>query len=107
MPPIRPADAADAPAIRVLLLDAGLPVDDLAASDIAFFVADDAGGLVGVVGVESFGRAGLLRSLAVASSGIAVARSGATAAGAGTSGVLAGVVVPPGIDSVTRRVIGG
>ena len=38
---------------------------------------------------------------------VALVGSGATAAGAGTSGVLAGVTVPAGIDIFTRRVIGG
>ena len=43
----------------------------------------------------------------VASTGVVAVGGGATVAGAGVSGVLAGVTVPDGIASFTRRVIGG
>ena len=41
------------------------------------------------------------------STGLVAVGGGATVAGAGMSGVLAGVTVPDGIASFTRRVIGG
>lgn len=56
---------AERPEIRALLVDSGLPVADLDASAIDFIVAADGGGILGVVGVEPFDDAGLLRSLAV------------------------------------------
>lgn len=51
--------------IRALLVDSGLPVADLDASAIDFIVAADGDDILGVVGVEPFDDAGLLRSLAV------------------------------------------
>lgn len=65
---LRNATRDDHAAIRGLLQDSRLPVADLDASAIDFIVAVDAdalAGVVGVVGVESFGDVGLLRSLAV------------------------------------------
>jgi N-acetylglutamate synthase-like GNAT family acetyltransferase len=66
-PEIRPAQAADFPAIVALVTASGLPASDLAATSLANFqVAASDGSLVGVAGVERAGAAGLLRSLAVA-----------------------------------------
>lgn len=62
---IRPADAADEPRILALLAASGLPSDDLRASAVALWVAERAGDIVGVVGLQGFGDAALLRSLAV------------------------------------------
>lgn len=62
---LRNATRDDHAAIRGLLQDSRLPVADLDASAIDFIVAVDADALAGVVGVESFGDVGLLRSLAV------------------------------------------
>ena len=62
---LRNATGDDHAAIRGLLQDSRLPVADLDASAIDFIVAIDAGALAGVVGVETFGDVGLLRSLAV------------------------------------------
>ena len=60
----RPADLAD---ISKLLSGAGLPTADLAgAQEFQTWVFDDRGSIVGVIGLERFGRAALLRSLAVA-----------------------------------------
>lgn len=53
-------------AARALLEAAELPTDDLADPAIRMFGAFDGGALVGVVGVQSCDRMGLLRSLAVA-----------------------------------------
>jgi amino-acid N-acetyltransferase len=65
--PVRAATAADAAAIRELILGAGLPVTDLDhAPGQRFWVADDGEAIVGVIGLERYGIAGLLRSLVVA-----------------------------------------
>lgn len=53
--------------VEALLTEAGLPVSDLPANRKLHFLGVREGGrLVGVVGIEVFGPAGLLRSLAVA-----------------------------------------
>lgn len=67
---IRAAGEEDWPVIQRLLADAGLPSDDLGARHAGnFLVAVDPGapppGIAGVIGLEGFGRVGLLRSLAV------------------------------------------
>jgi amino-acid N-acetyltransferase len=60
------ARASDANAIHRLLLDAGLPVDDLAGRALDhFLVMRDGAQVVGVVGLDFAGDAALLRSLAV------------------------------------------
>ncbi len=57
----------DLPAARALLDAAGLPGDDLRADLLdGFVLAERAGRLAGVAGVEVHGDAGLLRSVAVA-----------------------------------------
>ena len=61
---IRPASAADPAASKELLRKAGLPVADLSAERLAF-VAERNGVFQGVIGVESFGTTGFLRSLVV------------------------------------------
>lgn len=68
---IRTAREEDWPAIRHLLAEAGLPSDDLdAAATGGFLVAQDPAapppGVAGVIGLQVFGRCGLLRSLVVA-----------------------------------------
>lgn len=62
---IRRATRDDLPKARTLLSGARLPVDDLAATHLAFVGIAD-GEVVGVVGFENHGRIGLLRSLVVA-----------------------------------------
>ncbi|UWX04560.1 GNAT family N-acetyltransferase [Pseudoxanthomonas sp. NC8] len=62
---LRPGTADDQAAIRSLLQDSRLPVDDIDAAAVGFTVATEAAALAGVVGLERFGSAGLLRSLAV------------------------------------------
>jgi amino-acid N-acetyltransferase len=64
---VRPATASDLPAIRALLAACALPHADLDGPALALFsVAPGAAGLDGVVGLEPYGDAALLRSLAVA-----------------------------------------
>ncbi|MBS0388554.1 MAG: GNAT family N-acetyltransferase [Proteobacteria bacterium] len=63
------ASASDLQAIRTLLAEAGLPVDDLGTADVSFWVTRDALGILGAIGVERFGTSGLLRSLVVAPRG--------------------------------------
>lgn len=62
---VRRATGQDLPQARALLSGAGLPVDDLEASHLAFVGAaeDD---VVGLIGFENHGCVGLLRSLVVA-----------------------------------------
>lgn len=68
MPTLRRADARDWNEIRALLLESGLPVDDLAAEKLdGFLVAEDGSELVGLIGLELYETIGLLRSLVVAS----------------------------------------
>ena len=59
------ATSDDDASIRELLIKAGLPVDDLDTAPVRFWVARDAGEVVGVVGLEAYGTVGLLRSLVV------------------------------------------
>lgn len=61
---IRPAHTGDLGAARTALSDAGLPIEDLSARHLAF-VAEANDRMVGVIGLESFGVIGLLRSLVV------------------------------------------
>lgn len=58
----RPGDAGE---IEELLKASGLPVDGASAHLAHFFVARDGDALAGVIGLELYGEAGLLRSLAV------------------------------------------
>lgn len=62
---LRSATTDDQAAIRGLLLASRLPVDDLDTAAIDFIVTADANDIVGVVGLERFGEAGLLRSFVV------------------------------------------
>lgn len=61
---IRPATAEDLPAAVELLEQAKLPTDDLTPAHLAL-IAEDGLGLLGVIGVESYGQVALLRSLVV------------------------------------------
>ena len=77
---IEPARAHDRPRVRELLQEAGLPVDDVDTSPVDFLVMREAGQVVGVVGLQNAGGAGLLRSLAVQASLHGQGRGGALVA---------------------------
>lgn len=62
---IRTATAKDLPAVRRLLLASGLPVDGIEENFADFIVAEEANGIAGVIGIERYGAAALLRSAAV------------------------------------------
>lgn len=64
-PPIRPATPSDFPAVATLLHAASLPSSDIAPSLDGFFVATRDAAVVGVIGVERYGEAALVRSVAV------------------------------------------
>ncbi|MGH8210274.1 MAG: arsenic resistance N-acetyltransferase ArsN2 [Steroidobacteraceae bacterium] len=65
---IERAKAADGAAIRSLLEHFALPVADLASAPLGFWVARrEQPHIVGAVGLERYGTAGLLRSLVVSS----------------------------------------
>ena len=83
---------SDWDAIRELLQAAGLPTDDLRADKLGtFLIATNHDELIGLIGLEIFGRIGLLRSLVVRqqsrSSGIGAALVSEIEARATSSGV--------------------
>jgi amino-acid N-acetyltransferase len=63
---IRAASAADQPAIRGLLSDAGLPLDGMEEAFGRGVVAESGGVVVGGAAVERYASDGLLRSVVVA-----------------------------------------
>ncbi len=66
MTPIRLAQPSDLPAVLALLKEAGLPHQDLAPSRLEHFLIAAGGNTVlRAVGLEPYGRDGLLRSLVV------------------------------------------
>jgi len=67
MPTLRQARIGDWAMIRALLLESGLPVDDLDAEKARdFLVAEDESEVIGLIGLQLCDRIGLLRSLVVA-----------------------------------------
>ena len=66
MPDLHVIAPVTADAARALLVANELPVDDLGDPAITLFGAFAYGSLAGVVGLQSYGTVGLLRSLAVA-----------------------------------------
>jgi amino-acid N-acetyltransferase len=62
---VRPARRDDLREMQSLLRDGALPVDGVAAHIDAFLVAEQEGVLLGMVGLEQYGDAALLRSLMV------------------------------------------
>lgn len=66
VPVLRPARPEDQLSVLELLRSAGLPVSGVEAGFTGFVVAEHAGRIVGVAGLEQYGAEGLLRSVAVA-----------------------------------------
>ncbi|MET0593507.1 MAG: arsenic resistance N-acetyltransferase ArsN2 [Polyangiaceae bacterium] len=62
---IRTAEPTDRPNVEALLIAQGLPIDGVAEHFASFFVVDDGGRIVGVAGIELYGKHALLRSVAV------------------------------------------
>ena len=62
---IRAATAKDAPAVRAMLVDSKLPLDGVPDDLAHFLVAEREGRVVGAIGMELYGDAGLLRSAVV------------------------------------------
>lgn len=62
---LRDVIADEMPRARALLASCDLPTDDLDDASIALIGAFDGGAMVGVIGLQSCGDVGLLRSLAV------------------------------------------
>lgn len=62
---IRPAHPNDLPAITQILSQSGLPVEGLPEHFTNFLVVEVQGQIRGTVGLEIYGRKGLIRSLAV------------------------------------------
>jgi amino-acid N-acetyltransferase len=60
-----PASAADRPAIAALLVDCGLPADDIGDHIGGLVTVQCDGKLIATVGLETYGEVGLLRSLSV------------------------------------------
>ena len=67
-PTVRQASGADTRAIRELLRAAQLPVEDLDRASVQFWVAGEGSSIIGGIGLERSGAAGLLRSLVVSPS---------------------------------------
>ena len=65
---IRPATAAELPAVEALLREGKLPVDGVREMGNLLLVALDGDRVVGSAGLEVYGTAGLLRSVATAAS---------------------------------------
>ena len=70
MPNFRPARSEDYAAIRALLVEQGLPSEDVRASDETsrFHLVERDGQILGCAGLEVYGTDALLRSVAVAHS---------------------------------------
>jgi amino-acid N-acetyltransferase len=66
MTTIRPARTGELAVIETALREAGLPVAGVAAHLDEFVVAEHEGAIVGCAGIERYGHAALLRSVAVA-----------------------------------------
>jgi amino-acid N-acetyltransferase len=62
---IRAATAKDAPAVRAMLAESKLPLDGVPDDLSHFLVAERGGRVVGAIGMELYGEAGLLRSAVV------------------------------------------
>lgn len=92
MPTLRQARQEDWYPVRALLMQSGLPVDDLGPDRLDnFLIAEDDGALVGLIGLDVFDTTGLLRSLVVdktmRKSGIGGKLVGALESAAETAGI--------------------
>jgi len=92
MPELRQAQPEDWPEIQALLSESGLPTEDLGPRRLdGFLVAVDGEEIVGIIGLEIFGKTGLLRSLVVAgnarSAGLGGKLVGALESAAETAGI--------------------
>jgi len=67
-PTFRPAVTSDLAQIQQLLKDSKLPFEDVAEHLQNFVVAEEGPTMIGVAGLEVYGKAGLLRSVAVTES---------------------------------------
>ena len=66
MPTVRRSRASDWSAVRQLLNSADLPIDDLQPGMLEhFLIAESAGAIVGLIGLQVYETIGLLRSLVV------------------------------------------
>lgn len=63
---IRNAEPKDRASVESLLVEAGLPTDGVAEHFGSFLVVDEGGKILGVAGVELYGKNALLRSVVVA-----------------------------------------
>lgn len=64
----RPVELTDLPAVQTLLRGSGLPTAGVVTHRDGFLLAEEAGELLAVTGVEVHGQVGLLRSVTVHSS---------------------------------------
>lgn len=64
----RPAAISDLGNIQQLLKDSNLPFEDVVEHIAHFVVAEEGRTMIGVAGLEIYGKAGLLRSVAVTES---------------------------------------
>ncbi|HSU29131.1 MAG TPA: arsenic resistance N-acetyltransferase ArsN2 [Chitinophagaceae bacterium] len=62
---VLPAESKYSEAIREILRNEKLPVEDISPDLENFFMATDNGIIVGCIGLETYGRYGFLRSLAI------------------------------------------
>jgi amino-acid N-acetyltransferase len=65
---IAPLNEADRPAVHELLTQSRLPLDGFDAAHVTTLVAKDGARVVGSASIETYGTAGLMRSVAVAES---------------------------------------
>lgn len=105
---VESAAAADLAAIRTLLVEARLPVDDLGdLPDLRFRVVRDGERLAGTIGLERYGDVGLLRSLVVAPdrrrSGAGTALVRALERDARSAGIVELVLLTQTAESFFRR----
>jgi amino-acid N-acetyltransferase len=91
-PTVRQANAEDWDSVSALLVESGLPVDDLDAGNLdGFLVAESGSQIVGLIGLQQIGCIGLLRSLVVAKSARRLGLGGALVSALESASKSAGV----------------